>query len=184
MTLSTTILILDPTPPEPLFRFGRTLLGATDAVEWTHEPAPHPLFGTVYPAEMSNCLGQGLAAIWKVQYATDGPLIDPYPDEREEGIPDHALKVWMDTAFGYHGPNGSRCSDLHAWMVMEVGLWCEERNLRYLWNLDTHIEWYDSVLDIHTAGDPERGRLRPTPIELGPLPPPVPTRRQREAAIA
>lgn len=180
MTLSTTMLILDPTPPEPLFRFGRALLGADEGTTWMHEPVPYDQFGGTHPAGMSNRLGQGLAAIWQVEYATDGPLIDPYADERETPRSPTALKVWMDTAYGYRGPNDSRCGDLHAWLVMEIGLWCEELHLRYLWNADYYVEWYDSVLDVTTLGDPEKGRLRPTPTVLPDLPPPIPTMRQIE----
>lgn len=49
--------------------------------------------------------------------------------------------------------------------------WMRARNLRYRWNDESSGVWYDSVLDVLTLGDPERGRLRPTPEEpYAPLP--------------
>lgn len=178
MTLATTIQILDPHPPEPLFRFCRELIGATQA-RFTHRPNVSPKYrhdpATMHPAEYANPPGQGLPAWLEVAYATDGPIIDPYLAEKdEEGWPHdppHCLKVWLDTTYGYTADNGAGCGDLHAWIVLEVGLWCEARNLRYRWNDESSGVWYDSVLDVLTLGDPERGRLRPTPEEpYAPLP--------------
>lgn len=186
MTLSTTILILDPHPPEPLFRFGRALLGCEDHHTWEDRPAREESWGH-QDAVMANHLGQGLPAIFKVNYATDAPirrLGDPEPDEEidpedEPGRLPHCLRVWMDTAYGYR-EGLANCGDLHAWMVLEIGLWCEERNLRYWWYRESAGTWHDSMLDVHTFGDPEVGRLRPTPIDLPPLPPMTP--RYAEAA--
>lgn len=178
MTLATTIQILDPHPPEPLFRFCRELLGATDA-PYTHRPTVSPKYAhdpaTMHPAEYAHRPGLGLAAWLEVAYATDGPIIDPYLDEKdEEGWPHdppHCLEVWIDTAYGYRAENGANCGDLHAWIVLEVGMWCESRNLRYRWHDESAGEWHDSVLDVLVLGDPDKGRLRDTPTEpYAPLP--------------
>ena len=183
MTLATTFIIVDPHPPEPLFRFERALLGAEEA-KWRHRTAPGPLWdgGTIYPAEMSDVIELGYPSMLDIYYATDGPLMETgYREDAgfaEFDVPgsEHCLRVHWDTAYGYRGPENQSCSDLHAWLILETGLWCERRNLRYRWDNEYSGEWYHSIMDVHELGEPRQGRLRATPDEaaLAPLIPAEP----------
>lgn len=163
MTLSTHIIILDPTPPRPVFDLGVSLLAKDPVVDW--EPLVDDAWGDD-PGWVTK-IGQGLAAIYMVTHAVDGPLryYEPADVEWMSGpIPDwneHAVRIFMDTAYGYRQPNGARSEDLHVWLAGEIANHLDDLGVRYLWWLDT---WgsEDAQTTPHAPpewGDPELGRL-------------------------
>lgn len=175
MTLSTTLIIKDPVPVEALFRFGQSLLGDPATQESYHVPPMaeyvHPNGYVVPPrpnGRWTNGVGQGLAAIFMVTYGADGPLcIDVDPDDFDEpGEYDEyakhrrgCVKVWMDTAYGYQANDGGGCSDLHAWLLLMLCGWLDQRGAKYEWEQEFTGEWFDNALDVVNLGDPERGAL-------------------------
>jgi len=158
MTLSTRILIAEPTNPKDLFLFCLDLLKRdfNGEPQWEHKAGTYN----------SSC-GQGLAAWVFVHYAQDGPLQWGDPKEYAEyGWPlpefnEHLLNVDFDTAYGYRsGPNEAGCSDLHAWLVQEVGRWLAAKNItRWGWRNEFTGEWFGPDDDVLNLGDPVIGEL-------------------------
>lgn len=165
MTLSTTIIVRDPIPPRPLFDLGVKLLASDPKVDWeplVSEHAPQPGEGC-----WSTQMGQCLAAFFDVTYGLDGPLSyygDEEPDWNPDPLPEwdkHCVRVWMDTVYGYEGPNGGHCGDLHVWLAGELCRHLDDAGARYVWWLDTwsseHAQTTPDAPD--EWGDPTLGRL-------------------------
>lgn len=164
MTLTTRFAIIRPTPVRPVFDECRRLLGAESARYGHDEPSriptgrPHATYHTIR--------GQGLPAALMVRYGVDGPILpaDDIMCERrdDESWPSPtgwAIEVAFDTAIGYQADNGAGCSDLHAWLVRELGAWCSDRGLTWNWCEEHTGQWHPSSTTVDRLGDPEKGRL-------------------------
>jgi hypothetical protein len=134
MTLTTHVRVVEPTPVMPIFDYARRLLRAERAA---FEHRKHwDLTNLVY----ANTMGQGYPARLWVSYGPDGPL-DVFPcDYCEDGLhPGHehpprgSIQISFDTAHNYCADNGASPSDLHAWLIREIGQWLSNRNLTWWW---------------------------------------------------
>jgi hypothetical protein len=162
VTLGSYIVIVDPVDARALFDFGVGLLGSASNVTWepiTHEMDPE------YGHGWSTQCGQGLASMFDVEFAADGPLRfhDPEwmgPDEVVPWWDQHCVSVRLDTAYGYRGPNGSGCGDVHLWLIREIGRWLDDRPIppRGLFNLDMYVDWIEGWQETGW-GDADRGAL-------------------------
>lgn len=109
--------------------------------------------------EYRSTLGQGLAAIWEVQYAGDGPLTWPHRDDEPcdgaDCCPDYGNTVEpprqfcigasFDTAYGYRMPNGGGCADLHAFLLREIGLYLADVGVtEWVWHHEEAGTWHGS----------------------------------------
>lgn len=174
MTLSTDILVCEPVNPERVFRHGLSLLARAVSFEprWEHCPAGDGV-GFKNAHYVSEC-GQGLPAWLWVHYASDGPLTYYDPDDHEyfretrgdawspPWFDQHCIRIDFDTAYGYKGPNGQGCSDLHAWLVQEMVEWLADNGAtKVVWKNEFTGEWFDPTETgaLLALGDPERGRL-------------------------
>lgn len=164
MTLHTRIAVTTPgIDLREAFDMARGLIGAGD--EHTSFELPDPLSDNPWRRERERSLhmdmGQGLPAL---MWVTEGDgVAEPCDPEwceadcdRRYHNPAHHTMIHFDTAYGYTEPNGASCSDLHAWLVREVGKWLTERGATW--------EWYDECGDgwAHgpgwgTLGDPDVG---------------------------
>jgi hypothetical protein len=129
------------------------------------------------PWTIGNVIDQGLPAWLMVHYRTDGMYRTPEAaSEHDEycNLPgnenfdadepecngtvgySHRPACWaevmLDTPYGYRGPNGEGCGDLHAQLVADIGRWCDERGLSWKWK----NEFTD---DIHEGYAPLAGLL-------------------------
>lgn len=175
MTMTTTVIVKDPVPVEQLFRFAQSLLGDPDTMEWHHIPPMTPYkFNERYtrPPEPNgvyeNRIDQGLAAILHVTYGADGPLVledaqDEWTSDEEwaDYVAHHSgcVDIYLDTAYGYRGPNGGGCADLHAWLVAHIARWVEDRGARWESYTGEINVWIDNVFDLVKLGDAEKGSL-------------------------
>ncbi len=172
MTLATLIVVKDPVPVEALFRYGQSLLSADPTSQkWERREAEEGDFRWTINPQIRNTIGQGLPSMFIVTYGADGPLDlgppdyaddDPDWNKHEDQRREHqsgCVHIDLDTSYGYRGPNGGGCSDLHAWLVLMLGSWVERYGARFEWQQEFTGDWFDSVLDVHELGDPERGRL-------------------------
>lgn len=128
------------------------------------------------PWMISNEVGQGLPGWLMVHYRTDGhyrtaeqAAVHSYcnhPDAEyyEPSKPtcretEHDPVCWaelsIDTAYGYRGPNGYGCGDLHAAYVAGLGEWLDGRGLRWKWlnefTGEVH-EGYDRLIELASGG--------------------------------
>lgn len=152
MTLHTRFRITDPVNAREAFDHARTLIGAQHAVEEPYGYGPNPGW--------ANVPGQGYVAIVDCQYGPDGPLVHEVDDDAPEAF----VEVSFDTAYGYRAYNGASCEALHAWLIREMGRWCDERRAGWTWQNEFTGDWngpHGTPL-----GDPDRGR--PTDRELVP----------------
>lgn len=147
MTLATKMIIVEPTPFRPIFDEARRLIGAE-----------HGLYDEG-PSGIENKWGQGFPSYVGVTYGGDAPIRPDADDDRDYPVPAWSIEVWLDTSYGYRAQNGAGCSDLHAWIVQELGHWLSERGLTWYWYHEYSGEWHPSSDPITTLGDPERGRL-------------------------
>lgn len=121
------------TPPEP----------------WIHSESS---YGTT--------LGQGLGAIWCVDYGDDGPLVWPPYEWDEEGdepntdpMRTHFVSADFDTAYGYETANGSHCSDLHAFLLSVIGAHLQEVGADdWVWRHEEKGTWHRAD-EIHLRGN-------------------------------
>ena len=113
MTLDTRIGIINPElDTDTVFTFCASLLGADDNYQYERSE----LFGGIAARG-----GQGYPA-WLIV------------NDSEPGY----IEVSFDTAYGYMGPNGESCSDLHAWLIREIARWVPE---------GTTMFWLDEYSD-------------------------------------
>lgn len=155
MTLTTHIIVKDPVPVEPLFRFCQSLLGDPETMRVERF---RPVAGDPYRpnAVIRNRPGQDLPAWLWVEYGVDGPLVDVDP---EDEWPPGAVRVAFDTALGYNADNGASCRDLHAWLVGVVGDYLQMQGIEFFWQDEGSGAWFRSPNDVWTLGDPNLGEL-------------------------
>jgi len=112
--------------------------------------------------ELRTTIGQGLAAIWEVTYAEDGPLVWPphYDDIDEEEdreieeearrqfpnsadpLREHLVSANFDTAYGYK-VGDAQCSDLHAFLLREIGLYLASVGvMEWSWQHEEKGSWH------------------------------------------
>lgn len=177
MTLSTYIIGKDPIAIEPLFRFCQGLLSPDIESQVVKRTRPGDERHWRRNPVVMNVIGQGLPSMLIIEYGADGPLV--LDDPEEETFPEDrdylreqnkhragAFSINLDTAYGYRGPNGGGCSDLHAWLVQRIGRYLEERGVAFEWRREFTGEWYSSLDDLHELGDPDKGLLPHTqPVE-------------------
>lgn len=180
MTLSTNIYVLDELGPHELFRYCQTLLSKYDEQGRTWRQMacsdePRKVWGDPdHPREagrwsISNQIGQGLPAILDITYRPGAPLYTPEQaaqcdkwcaDDCDKDHYERAcwLDIDFDTAYGYRGPNGMGCGDLHAALVAEVGQWLDKRGLRWEWRNEFTSEVhggddrYARLIDLASGG--------------------------------
>lgn len=161
MTLHTRIAVTSPgVDARAAFDHARDLIGATDRYVWREDG----------DGGYSMQLGQGLPALMWVDVS------DGQPEQHDDWCePDcsgeyhdlgHYVMVHFDTGYAYTAPNGASCSDLHAWLVDEMGRWLTERGATW--------EWYDESGDgwnhgdgWGTLGSPEVGRIGSQVVRIG-----------------
>lgn len=160
MTLSTLIAIVEPTSVKDVFDECRRLIGGEQA-EFAHDQ-PNRYDETVNTYR--NYAGQGLPALLIVRYGMEAPIRPETDDDDPEyrsGPPVDAwsIEVDFDTAYGYRAENGAGCSDLHAWLVVELGRWLSNRGLTWYWLNEYDGSWHLGVSEIAILGNPVKGRL-------------------------
>lgn len=162
MTLNTTIAIHEPLPVREVLTECRRLLHAPDRV-----PVVEGTSDLRGSRHLSHPIDQGLAALLDIYYGADGPLgpwrgyeefCDPAEDPEQSGW--SAIVVTFDTGYAYRADNGARCSDLHAWLVTQLGQWLDGRGKTWRWQNEYTGEWFDGHDGIADFGDAERGELR------------------------
>lgn len=148
MALTTQMLIVEPTPFRPIFDEARRLIGAENAV---YEEDP---------TGIENKWAQGFPSYIGISHGGDAPL-RPNDDDPESRYPvrEWSIEVYLDSSYGYRADNGAGCSDLHAWIVQEIGRWLSARDLTWYWYHQRNDEWHPSSDPVTILGDPERGRL-------------------------
>jgi hypothetical protein len=164
MTLTTRLVIVEPTPVKEVFDEVRRIIGAQGA-RYRHEDSAtwEPGVG-----QYRNEPGQGFLALLWVKYGVDAPMrpedeSEYEPEDRSSWPADEwSIEVCLDTTYGYRGPRGSACSDLHAWIIQQLGRWLDERGLTWHWYHDSTGQWHPSTDPLTILGDPERGRLPDT----------------------
>lgn len=171
MTLTTHIRIVEPTPAKPIFDECRRILGG-ESVPFTYEqdkygPEPHNW-------SYRNGPGQGLHALLWVEHGADGPLSDYAGTEGEDctywygcELPGHrcppkaSIAVAFDTTYTYRNKHGGGCGDLHAWLILTLGKWLNDKGLTWLWENEFTGEWFpsttspDGILGNPAIGTPE-----------------------------
>lgn len=142
MTLTTSIVLADPTPVEPLFRFCQSLVGDPDSMEWEH--TPNDGFGD---GAYRNRPGQGLPMLMWLYYGLDGPRrVETYDGQD----PPHVIAVHVDNPYGDpDGPNK------HAWFVRELGRHLDDLGVRWWWQQEFTGTWYEGATSIAELGDPD-----------------------------
>jgi hypothetical protein len=150
MTLSTDMLVLDPTDVEALYSEANRLVAAGIEVRVNRAAG-----------EIHNAPGQGLPAWLEVTYGIDGPLdVELDADEVEEdGTPyqrwpqPHAIRINWDTSYTYRDSQGRTCDDLHAAYIVTLGRWLDERGVRWCWHNEYTGEWFDGATGLETLSE-------------------------------
>lgn len=149
MTLATAVALRGGNPRE-LFMHMREMIGTKPDTK-IHEGTAYLDAGFL---RLSNPIGIGLPGILDVEYAPDGPMLaKPSPDEDDddrewrESDPTQngwaGMEVGFDTGYSYrHEVTGATCDDLHAWFVLTVGKWADERGIDWQWKNEYTGEWH------------------------------------------
>lgn len=161
MTLSTDIYVHDEIDAREVFARMAQLLGAPLTYRFREEG------NSIAAAPM-----QGLPAWLIVTRNADGTPVQTtknnHWDECESDCdynhsPAHYLRVDVDTPYGYTGPDGEGCGDLHARLVTELGLWLDEREVTWSWRNEFTGEIfsrYDGLEDLAESGAKAEGWFR------------------------
>lgn len=171
MTLNTSIAIGKPTNVRELFDFCNTLLEAPADVAWKQGDCDYrvgqkqimnePMQGLpawlwiyygiggpmvhvhdkwceveVGPAKWDKT---GEAQVTVEQVAEHDAYVSGDPTQNGWA----AIEVTFDTAYGYRGPGGETCSQLHANLIARLGAWLDRRGLPWKWQNEYTSEWFD-----------------------------------------
>lgn len=180
MTLSTNVYVLDECEPTEVFRFCQELLEKYDEQrrgpgrqKWSAEQDKTWRDGRSFVEpenawSISNQIGQGLPAILDISYRPGAPLRTPQQaaecdDCEPDCDKDHYYRAcWLDidfdTAYGYSGPDGMGCGDLHARLVAQLGQWLDAKGVRWEWRNeftgDVHggDDRYERLIELCSGG--------------------------------
>lgn len=177
MTLDTRVYVIDHVDLAELFVKCQSLLTAYDEKHRT----PDQQRTKAYPESMDNEGGQGLPAWLMVHHGGERPYrtaqqiadhdedcnlpSSKYYDADEPecdgtiGYVHRRQPCWYevsyDTAYGYKGPDGMGCGDLHARLVAELGMWLDTKGVRWKWKNEftgeVH-EGYDRLTELGSSG--------------------------------
>ncbi len=143
MTLDTRLVTTTVSDGREIFHELRRLLGAGENVPIQDGPVSDAYYGEdVW--KIAHPPDQGLSAWLMVYYRPD---LEPRrrPDEacEEDGWQHPAcwVEVSLDTAYGYHGPEGD-CGGLHARLLFDLGQWLDEREIGWGWQNEFTGEWH------------------------------------------
>jgi hypothetical protein len=170
VTLDTRVAIGAPTDVRELFAFCQRLVDTPSGVD-----------AQVNERSIGNPPGIGADAWLIVYHGGDGPLPVHEHDKwcatelggewnhTQEDIDEHAsvandptengwavIEVSFDTAYGYKGPSGESCSDLHARIVTALGQWLDAKGLPWKWKNEYSGEWFDRFDQLDQFGDAHR----------------------------
>lgn len=149
MTLSTDLYIHDQIDAKEVFDFCRELIGAPSTYRFIEDDD-----------SIHGQPGQGLDA-WLLVYRLPNGPIQPEPEPHDEycvedcGYPHtsaHWVRVNFDTAYGYRGPGGESCGQLHAKYVAQLGKWLDARSLRWSWRNEFTGEIHESYSGLGDLG--------------------------------
>jgi hypothetical protein len=175
MTLDTRIYVVDEIDLRELFTKCQALLTPYDDQHRTPEQQQSKL----HPESLDNEPMQGLPA-WLMVYTggerpyrtaeqavaheycnhPDSPHAkyygpgDPVCTETEHDPPCW-YEVSYDTAYGYRGPDGIGCGDLHARLVAELGASLDAKGIRWKWRNEFNsnvYEGYDQLIELASGG--------------------------------
>lgn len=183
MTLNTNIYVLDEIDPAEVFHQAASLMHVRDDYQFTNGPhwmgslnaiAAEP--GQGYPAWLilqyrpggvPIATADGNAAALATHLADTDPETHKYCEgddhsewERDELYEPCWLSFDYDTAYGYRGPNGEDCNDLHAGYIRQMGAWFDARGIRWKWQNEYTGEiftGYDGLAQFAHNGDQAQG---------------------------
>lgn len=175
MTLDTRVYVIDEIDLRELFTKCQSLLTPYDEARRT----PDQQKSKLYPKSLDNEPMQDLPAWLMVHTGGERPhrtaeqaAVHDYcnhpdsPDAEyyEADAPvcvktEHDPVCWYeiswDTAYGYRGPDGMGCGDLHARLVAELGAWLDARGVRWKWKNEfsgeVH-EGYERLIELASGG--------------------------------
>lgn len=174
MTLHTRVVVTTPdVDMRETFDRMRELIGATDEYTWFESPeldSDNEWRRTMKPGFHMD-VGQGLPALmWVEQGTGEAEGHDPeWCEDDCDGAyhdPAHWVEINFDTGYAYCADNGASCSDLHAWLVQEIGAWLTDQGAEWQW-YDESGEGWNHGPGWGTLGDPEIGRLGSTVRKQG-----------------
>lgn len=155
MTLDTRIIATTVCDGRDVFHELRRLLGAGERHPIKDEPVRDPDYYGQGVRCIQHPAGVGLDAWLMVWYR---PELEPRRTPEESRTCDadcdpdcngtgwsHRPACWveasLDTAYGYHGPEGG-CGALHARLIFELGQWFDERKIGWGWQNEFTGEWH------------------------------------------
>ena len=171
MTLNTSIAIGKPTNVREVFDFCRGLLNTPTNTPFTdrideHHPGRKEIFnpggigldawlwiyygadGPMTHVHDEWCATEAGPAKWD----SDGEVMVTQEDvdQHTAEVAAHptmngwaAIEVTFDTAYGYRGPDGESCSQLHARLIAQLGAWLDRKGLPWKWQNEYSGEWFD-----------------------------------------
>lgn len=162
MTLHTRVAITGPIPTRTAFDLALqavcTAAGEAARIATAQIEGPEDCYEPGV-RRIGSVIGQGLPALTWCTFRPDGPLHpeDAYDDEyAEEGeepyfmSPACSLMLHWDTAYGFTGPNGMGCSDLHSIAIAHVCQELTKRGLGMHWHNEYTGEWHLGIENLDT----------------------------------
>lgn len=180
MTLTTKMRIIEPHPIKPVWAELNRLIGSTGArTKEYHQGEAYftPTNGTppwlCRNNQILNEPGQGFPALIDIEWGADGPLNDELSCDEDNcpaeygtcDNPDHlarksydgpvaSIEMSFDTPYGYRAANGAGCSDIHAYIIYEMGKWLTARDLTWWWYDEFRGEWHEGFAELGQLGNP------------------------------
>lgn len=146
MTLATRLNISDPVNPELVFLKARAAIGI---------PAEHPFkIDRVGGAVSIYSKPDGFCSALVVSH-NDGALVAQDcapgvtcddPCDYHARMPSAFVEIWLDTTYGYRGPNGEICDDVHNEVVASVGAWLMTQGVEWWSHNEYDGSWHHLAL--------------------------------------
>ena len=167
MTLSTSLIIIEPCDAETVFRLclDQLTVGFGGVPTWDYQRQgqvkvwPNGHESTADTSHWSTTCGQGLDAWLFVYHAEPGRalrLADPADVTSVAGVPPcdhHHVRVNWDTAHNTRSSRNEQCGDLHTRLIRSIGEWLDAQGLTWWWQLEETGEWFRGVQNLDELGD-------------------------------
>ena len=163
MTLNTYFHVTTPgIDPQEIWNLLMSHVETEDTVPDSVHTGPAK-YGRDGQTRMGTRPGSGRLALCDMYYTETGEELSRHPSETDDPelvdwdndlyyVPRSHICMSFDTAYGYRGPNGEGCSDLHQNILRSLASYVTSHGGEFIWKDEYTGEWHTDTESISTLG--------------------------------
>ena len=164
MTLKTRFYVTTPgIDPQAIWDLLMAHVETEDTVPNTVYTGPAK-YGRIGQTLKSTRRGSGRNALCHMYYTETEEEIPQHPSETDDPEledlendvhynPHAYIELSFETAYGYRGPDGEECSDLHRTILLSLSSYVTSHGGEFIWNDEFTGEWHTGIEPISTLGE-------------------------------